>query len=178
MRGTDPVTSIGSQPWESYQHTAKRSLDKRRWLELDRRVRFGDTDAAGVMHFHQLMRWCHEAWEESLERYGIAAADVFPGGRRAEATPAIALPVVHCEADFLKAVHGGDELVVKLEPERLNPGSFELRSTFLLKQTETIVARGLIRHLAIDVASRRRCNLPEGVDRWLEASGLGEIRAL
>ena len=30
------------------------------WLELRRVVRFGDTDAAGVMHFHQLLRWCHE----------------------------------------------------------------------------------------------------------------------
>ena len=37
------------------------------WLQLHRVVRFGDTDAAGVMHFHQLLRWCHEAWEESLE---------------------------------------------------------------------------------------------------------------
>ena len=53
------------------------------WLQLERRVRFGDTDAAGVMHFHQLLRWCHEAWEDSLERYGIAAADVFPGCRAA-----------------------------------------------------------------------------------------------
>ena len=33
------------------------------WLQLHRKVRFGDTDAAGVMHFHQLLRWSHEAWE-------------------------------------------------------------------------------------------------------------------
>ena len=46
------------------------------WLQLERRVRFGDTDAAGVMHFHQLLRWCHEAWEESLQRYGIHAGSV------------------------------------------------------------------------------------------------------
>jgi 1,4-dihydroxy-2-naphthoyl-CoA hydrolase len=31
------------------------------WLQLQRTVRFGDTDAAGVMPFLQLMRWCHEA---------------------------------------------------------------------------------------------------------------------
>jgi hypothetical protein len=33
------------------------------WLLLCRTVRFGETDAAGVMHFHQLLRWCHEAYE-------------------------------------------------------------------------------------------------------------------
>lgn len=155
-----------------------RSHNQPNWLELNRCVRFGDTDAAGVMHFHQLMRWCHEAWEESLQRYGVAAAEVFPGSRGSEGEPTIALPVIHCEADFLKPVHGGDELIVKLEPERLDPGRFELRCTFLLKQPETIVARGLIRHLAIDIATRRRCHLPESVDRWLEASGLGQLREI
>ena len=54
------------------------------WLQLHRVVRFGDTDAAGVMHFHQLLRWCHEAWEESLEAQGIAAEAVFPGCRGQE----------------------------------------------------------------------------------------------
>ncbi|MEY3545364.1 MAG: hypothetical protein RLZZ247_1521, partial [Cyanobacteriota bacterium] len=29
------------------------------WLLLCRTVRFGDTDAAGVMHFPQLLHWCH-----------------------------------------------------------------------------------------------------------------------
>ena len=48
------------------------------WLQLERRVRFGDTDAAGVMHFHQLLRWCHEAWEESLERFGLPAGSGNP----------------------------------------------------------------------------------------------------
>ena len=41
-------------------------------------VRFGETDAAGVMHFQQLLRWCHEAYEESLERFGLEPAALFP----------------------------------------------------------------------------------------------------
>ena len=53
-------------------------LDPSAWLLLCRTVRFGDTDGAGVMHFHQLLRWCHEAYEESLERFGIPADQVFP----------------------------------------------------------------------------------------------------
>lgn len=49
------------------------------WLLLCRAVRFGETDAAGVTHFHQVLRWCHETYEESLERFGIQAAEVFLG---------------------------------------------------------------------------------------------------
>ena len=99
-------------------------------------MRFGDTDAAGVMHFHQLLRWCHEAWEESLERYGVEAHAVFPGCRGQERWPEIALPVVHCRADFLRPVHGGDQLSVHLTPQRLDPSSFEVHHRFLLEQQE------------------------------------------
>ena len=38
-------------------------MEATNWLRLERTVRFGDTDAAGVIQFHQLLRWCHEAYE-------------------------------------------------------------------------------------------------------------------
>jgi len=46
------------------------------WLQLERTVRFGDTDAAGVIQFHQLWRWGAEGYGESLERFGMAAAEI------------------------------------------------------------------------------------------------------
>ena len=74
------------------------------WLLLCRTVRFGDTDAAGVMHFPQLLRWCHEAYEESLERFGITRRRCSPAG----IVPVIALPIVHCSADFCRPLVCGD----------------------------------------------------------------------
>ena len=146
------------------------------WLQLHRVVRFGDTDAAGVMHFHQLLRWCHEAWEESLEAQGIAAEAVFPGCRGQERWPDVALPVVHCHADFLRPVHGGDQLSVHLSPQRLDPSSFEVQHRFLLGDQD--VARGCIRHVAISTETRRRCTLPDTIERWLEAAQIGRISEL
>ena len=146
------------------------------WLKVERQVHFGDTDAAGVMHSPQLLRWCQEAWEASRERYGIGAGSVFPGCRGQQRWPAVALPVVHCQADFHRPVHGGDCLKVHLKPQRLDPGCFEVRSEFHLDAT--VVACGLIRHLAIRSDSRQRCALPEAVELWLEASALGQINSL
>ena len=141
------------------------------WLDLDRRVRLGDTDAAGVMHFHQMLRWCHEAYEESLEHFGVAAAEVFP-------TPGslleVALPIVHCSADYFRPLVCGDAITIRLEPMRLDLGSFEVRYRFERQGEE--VARGLTRHLAIENPSRRRCGLPTAINRWLEASNLGGIQ--
>ena len=146
------------------------------WLRLQRNVRFGETDAAGAMHFHQLLRWCHEAWEESLARYGIAAGAIFPGCRDSSLVPTVALPVVHCQADFQRPVHGGDDLTILLEPQRLDPGCFEVKYRFQLKDAN--VARGLIRHLAIETESRKRCALPEPIDLWLEASTVGKLEPI
>jgi 1,4-dihydroxy-2-naphthoyl-CoA hydrolase len=139
------------------------------WLLLCRTVRFGDTDAAGVMHFHQLLRWCHEAYEESLERFGLSARALFPLPAWAGPAAAVALPIVHCEADFLRPLVCGDPLAIRLSPRRLDPGGFEVSYSF--RSGEHEVARGLTRHLAIEADSRRRCALPEPIDRWLEASG-------
>ena len=141
------------------------------WLALTRTVRFGDTDAAGVMHFHQLLRWCHEAYEDSLERFGVAAAEVFP-------TPGslleVALPIVHCSADYFSPLVCGDAITIRLEPVRLDLGSFEVRFSFT--SSDQAVAQGLTRHLAIENPSRRRCGLPTAINRWLEASNLGGIQ--
>jgi 1,4-dihydroxy-2-naphthoyl-CoA hydrolase len=155
------------------------------WLLLCRTVRFGDTDGAGVMHFVRLLDWCHQAYEESLERFGIDAATLFP---RLEQRPAVALPIVHCSADFRRPLHCGDPLAIRLVTRRLDPGCFEVRYHFsrMVPATslttsrpqtrhaeEEPVANGLTRHVAIDSQSRQRCNLPEPINRWLEASGLG-----
>jgi hypothetical protein len=41
-------------------------------------VHFSDTDAAGVMHFQHLLGWCHQAWEDSLEQFGIQSVRSSP----------------------------------------------------------------------------------------------------
>jgi 1,4-dihydroxy-2-naphthoyl-CoA hydrolase len=148
-------------------------MDPDRWLLLERTVRFGDTDAAGVLHFPRLLHWCHEAYEQSLERFGIPAADVFPAVVAGSGTPVppIALPVVHCQADYRAPLVCGDALLIRLEPRRLDPGCFELHYSFHCGEQEA--ARALSRHLAVEAASRRRCALPDAINRWLEASAVG-----
>jgi len=147
------------------------------WLLLCRTVRFGDTDAAGVVHFTQLLPWCHQAYEESLERFGVAAAEVFPTpAGTAAGQPAVALPIVHCSADFFSPLVCGDPITIRLEPIRLDLGSFEVRYGFTSGERD--VAQGLTRHLAIESASRKRCALPTAINRWLEASNLDGIQPL
>ena len=144
------------------------STNLRDWLFLERIVRFGDTDAAGVIHFYHLLRWSHEAWEESLQIYGLKAKDIFPSLIDIKSSTPIALPIVHCEADFRVPITTGDHLDIKLLPEKINISCFQIRTQFKCNEIE--VALGLVRHLAIDPDSRQRCDLPEGIALWLEDS--------
>ena len=144
------------------------------WLEIHRTVRFSDTDAAGVMHFQNLLCWCHQAWENSLEQFGIQVDLIFPGGRSDQ--PRVALPIVHCHADFRAPLHVGDAVVIELQPKQIDSSCFEVMSGFRLDAQE--IANGCLRHVAIDASSRRRCITPEPIERWIEASTLGQIQPL
>ena len=153
---------------------AQNPLSATSWLELKRQVRFCDTDAAGVVHFANLMVWLHQAWEESLEIFGLDAGAVFPGARTQ--TPKFALPIVHCNADFRAPLQVGDIVTIRLSPLRLSKSSFEVASEVIFDNQ--IVARGCLKHLAINPNSRQRCGLPHEIERWLEASSLGRIQPL
>jgi 1,4-dihydroxy-2-naphthoyl-CoA hydrolase len=137
------------------------------FLLLCRSVRFGDTDAAGVMHFHQLLRWCHEAYEESLEKFGVSPAQLFP---RPGLELELLLPIVHCSADYLAPLSCGDPLAIHLAPCLLDSSSFEVGYRF--NSAGLAVANACIRHVCIHAIDRKRAPLPAPISRWLAASAV------
>ena len=118
------------------------------------------------MHFHQLLRWCHEAYEESLERFGLPSAEMFPVPGNALA---LQLPITHCSADYLAPLVCGDPLAIELQPRQLDATSFEVSYRFTSDGKS--VAYGVTRHQCISAAERKKANLPELISRWLVASG-------
>ena len=142
----------------------------REWLCLKRTVRFGDTDAAGVVHFHEMFRWCHETWEESLEKYGIVLLEIFPTTQINSCQLDVALPIVHCEANYFKPLYVGDTITIELNPEKLDESSFVLRFK-LVKNSEDIGSIN-IKHASINPITRERCTLSEQINMWLYQSSL------
>ena len=59
-----------------------------------------------------------------MERFGLPACSVFPGGRGEQ--PSVALPIVHCHTNFRALIQVGDKLLVHLEPKRLDISSWAL----------------------------------------------------
>ena len=142
----------------------------REWLYLKRTVRFGDTDAAGVVHFLELFRWCHETWEESLEKYGIALKDIFPTSEINTNQLDVALPVIHCEANYFQPLYVGDTINIELNTEKINESSFVLRLNF--KKNGEQIGTTNIKHVSINPITRKKCALSNQINLWLNESNL------
>ena len=140
------------------------------WLCLKRTVRFGETDAAGVVYFLGLFRWCHETWEESLEKYGIVLQEIFPTTSNNISQLDVALPVVHCEANYFQPLYVGDTINIKLYPEKINESSFVLR--FKFKRNGEKIGTANIKHVSINPITREKCALSQQINMWLHESGL------
>ena len=138
------------------------------WLILKRKVRFGDCDSAGVMHFHNIFRWAHESWEQSIDIYGIPYQDVFPDPYSRENK--IILPIVNCEASFLSPLKIGDLLSIKIKPKKINNHLFKI-NTFFYKD-EIKVAEVTIIHCSLDGDSKLKVKLNDQIERWIEASNI------
>ena len=138
------------------------------WLILKKKVRFGDCDSAGVIHFHNLLRWSHEAWEESIEIYGIPHQHIFPDFSTSKIK--IIFPIVNCEAKFLAPIKIGDSLKVQVSPHKISNYLFQVNSFFI--KNENKVAEGKIIHCSIDVDTKNKVKLPDQLERWIEASNV------
>jgi 1,4-dihydroxy-2-naphthoyl-CoA hydrolase len=125
-----------------------------------RTVRLADTDAAGVIYFASALSICHEAYEDSLAQAGVNFQQLLQGS--------LALPIVHAEIDFFAPVFCGNILEVELFPTLETSEQFSLRyEIFFLGERERSVVRALTRHVAIELATRKRTNLPEQIINWL-----------
>ena len=138
------------------------------WLFIQRKVRFGECDSAGVMHFYHLFRWAHESWEESLDCYGIEVKDIFPSSFQFNE---VIFPIVNSEAKFFNPVKFGDLLTIKIMPTKINSHLFKIDSSFFLQENHKVAECKLI-HCSISSSSRKKVSFPDQLELWIEASNI------
>jgi len=140
------------------------------WLNLKRKVRFGDCDSANVVHFHNLLKWSHESWEESMDKYGIPLNEIFPVGVAQEKP---VLPIINCEAKFFGPINCGDLLSIQIFPQKINNHLFQVKTIFLKDSIK--VAESIIIHCSINPNTRVKTQLSENLEKWIEASKLNNL---
>jgi 1,4-dihydroxy-2-naphthoyl-CoA hydrolase len=122
-----------------------------------RTVRFQDTDAAGVVYFANVLAMCHEAYEESLAASGINLKSFFTN-------PAVAIPIVHANIDFLRPIFCGDPVFIHLISQNLGKDNFEI--AYIVLSSNEKIAKAVTRHVCINPVTRTRQQLPDEIMKW------------
>ena len=134
---------------------------------FERKIRFADTDAAGVVYFANYLSICHEAYEEALAAAGIDLANFF---RNEE----VVIPIARANADYLRPLTAGELIEVTLNAEPLREDSFaiqyEIARIYPVKKTAAHIRT---EHVCIDATTRRRRPLPDVLQTWLNGLKIG-----
>lgn len=125
-------------------------------------VHFQDTDAAGVVYFANLLKFCHQAYEASLCTVGVNLQEFFGRGQ-------IAVPITQATVDFLRPLYCGDRLTIHLSPKLLDASSFQIGyQIFTAAEPQKVVSQAATTHVCINVDCRSRLDLPPILTQWLQ----------
>jgi acyl-CoA thioester hydrolase len=125
---------------------------------LQRRLQFYETDAMGIIHHANYLRFMEEARMEFLLQ--------LPNKSSGDLLTSINYPLVHCHVDYKKPLRLHDELEltyqVWIEGARLC-----FNYEFLTKSFANPVAFGKTIHAAFDMKSQRAVRLPQALVKFL-----------
>ncbi|MFN4279257.1 acyl-CoA thioesterase [Thermosynechococcus sp.] len=128
----------------------------------ERTVHFADTDAAGVVYFANLLRFCHEAYEDALAQLGVDLREFF-GSR------GLMVPITEAQVRFLQPLYCGDRLRVTIDPQRLDHSRFQLSYTLYRAEGDR-VAVAQTQHICLQLPERRRVAIPDPLSCWLKSA--------
>jgi 1,4-dihydroxy-2-naphthoyl-CoA hydrolase len=138
-------------------------------------VRFGDTDAAGVVYFANVLAICHEAYEASLAASSIDLKAFFSQGL-------LVIPIVHASIDFMRPMFCGDRLLIGISPQQLSDYEFaisykifandinDIENTVDAEQMRSrqVLSKATTRHVCVDPVARSKQALPSEIKTWLQ----------
>ena len=130
------------------------------------RLRFADVDAGGRMFFARLFDHAHAAYEDLLDSLGADLSQLIESGG--------ALPLAQAQADYLRPMALGEDVVVVVEVARIGRRSFTLAYAFLDSRGE-LRARARTIHVWVPPPTDVETSLPAEIRRGLV--GLAEASA-
>ena len=102
-------------------------------FQITRRVEFGDTDMAGIMHFSNFFRFMEVAESDFLRNLGLSVSWV-------EGTVKWGFPRVSAACDYAKPAKFQDILTIAVSLEKLGKKSVSYRFDFTNQRGEPIAS--------------------------------------
>lgn len=130
------------------------------------RVRYAETDAAGVVYYANYLAYMEVARVEWLRALGCPV-------REAEAR-GVHLPVVEARVRYLQPAHLDDLLEIRIALTDVRRASFSF--DYEVRRGEDLIARGYTRHAVVERESLRPLAVPSWLRDLLDRADRGEGR--
>ena len=124
-----------------------------RWFSTRFRVRYAETDAAGIVHHSTYLVWFEEGRSELSREVGMPYAELDRQG--------VVLVLTRAEARYRLAAHYDDEIEVKTRLEEVRSRTAVFGYRVLRAADGELLAEGTTEHLAVSRESGRPMRLPE-----------------
>jgi YbgC/YbaW family acyl-CoA thioester hydrolase len=128
-------------------------------FRVRRRVEFGDTDMAGIVHFANFLRYMEAAEHAYLRACGFGVVTEWEGRR-------VTFPRVACACDYQSPARFEDELDIEVRVERI--GRSSVTYCFAVTRGGEAIARGTITTVMCAVAAGGRLEAMEVPLAWRE----------
>jgi len=123
-----------------------------------RRVRFQDVDAAGIIFYPRLLEYFHDTYVSFLSAAGTPLVEVLRSGVWLS-------PVRHAEAYYFRPLRFGDEVEVALVRAHVEPTEVALGYRIARTGSDEVCAVGQVVHTFLDAVSFRRTDIPDDLLR-------------
>jgi len=124
-----------------------------RWFSARFRVRYAETDAAGIVHHSTYLVWFEEGRSELSRQIGMPYAELDRQG--------VVLVLTRAEANYRSAARYDDEIEVQTRLEEVRSRTAIFGYRVLRAADGKLLADGTTEHLAVSRASGRPVRLPE-----------------
>jgi acyl-CoA thioester hydrolase len=115
-------------------------------FQMQRRIEFGDTDMAGIVHFSNFFRFMESAECAFLRQFGLSVKMDWEG-------TTIGFPRVSAACDYVSPARFEDVLDVAVTVERV--GAKSVTYAFEFTRAGTLIARGKVTSVCCHVGSQR-----------------------
>lgn len=128
------------------------------------RLKFRETDPAGIMYFANIFSLAHDAFEEFIVATGFTWKEWFEPKQ-------FAVPIRHAESDYVKPLKGGDEYEILVSVLAFGNTSFTVRYEFMSSGSLHATVKTV--HSMLDIKKFTKVQIPADYRTRLEKYYVG-----
>ncbi len=137
------------------------------WFSTRFRVRFAETDAAGIVHHSVYLVWFEEGRSDLSRQLGMPYVALERAG--------VELLLTRSEVHYLKAVRYDEEVEIRTRARMLKSRAMTFEYRAIRVADGVLAAKGTTEHLAVSRSNGRPVRIPEPFfSAWRRAAAAAE----